>query len=378
MSQKNSNVSIRIPKILQKQLNNKKIGKIYKNFEKNLNLDKNFAVAVSGGPDSLALAVLAKIYAVKKKLVSKFFIIDHQIRKASYQEAKLTRRKLSSIGINSQILIWKGKKPTKNLQSLARKKRYELLIANCNKFKIKNILLGHHEGDVIENFFIRILRGSGLKGLISLSMKTKLQNITILRPLINQKKEDLVFISKKVFDFYVKDPSNDDENNEMGDFNPPGAPESSGVERTTDVKESPVSKYLRDGPENKTGGHTNHAVEYRDTSLDMNAYQENYGSDASNEEYYKKFVPNYPNYPQPDASSINKPYYDSYHISSNQNQVVDNNLLIEKLNYMIHLLEEQQDERLGSVTEEVILYSFLGIFVIFIADSFTRIGKYKR
>ena len=172
--------------------------------------------------------------------------------------------------------------------------------------------------------------------------------------------------------------TDDDENNEMGDFNPPGAPESSGVERTTDVKESPVSKYLRDGPENKTGGHTNHAVEYRDTSLDMNAYQENYGSDASNEEYYKKFVPNYPNYPQPDASSINKPYYDSYHISSNQNQVVDNNLLIEKLNYMIHLLEEQQDEKIGSVTEEVILYSFLGIFIIFLVDSFTKVGKYKR
>ena len=109
MSQKNSNVSIRIPKILQKQLNNKKIGKIYKNFEKNLNLDKNFAVAVSGGPDSLALAVLAKIYASKKRLVSKFFIVDHQIRKESSQEAKLTRKKLSSVGINSQILIWKGK-----------------------------------------------------------------------------------------------------------------------------------------------------------------------------------------------------------------------------------------------------------------------------
>ena len=122
MSQKNSNVAIRIPKILQKQLNNKKIGKIYKNFEKNLNLDKNFAVAVSGGPDSLALAVLAKIYAFKKKLVSKFFIVDHQIRKESSEEAKLTRKKLSSIGINSEILIWRGKKPTKNLQSIARKK----------------------------------------------------------------------------------------------------------------------------------------------------------------------------------------------------------------------------------------------------------------
>ena len=211
MSQKNSNVSIRIPKILQKQLNNKKIGKIYKNFEKNLNLDKNFAVAVSGGPDSLALAVLAKIYAFKKRLVSKFFIVDHRIRKESSQEAKLTRKKLSSVGINSQILIWKGKKPTKNLQSLARKKRYELLIANCNKFKIENILLGHHEDDVLENFFIRILRGSGLKGLISFDKVVRIDQTNLLRPLLDQKKDDLIFIAKHVFNFYVKDPSNENE-----------------------------------------------------------------------------------------------------------------------------------------------------------------------
>ena len=211
MSQKNSNVAIRIPKILQKQLNNKKIGKIYKEFEKNLNLNKNFAVAVSGGPDSLALAVLAKIYAIKKKLISKFFIVDHQIRKESSKEARLIRRKLSSVGIKSQILIWKGKKPTKNLQSLARKKRYELLIANCNKSKIKNILLGHHEGDVIENFFIRLLRGSGLKGLISFDKETRVDQINLLRPLLNQKKDDLIFIAKNAFNFYVKDPSNENE-----------------------------------------------------------------------------------------------------------------------------------------------------------------------
>ena len=211
MSQKNSNVVIRISKILQKQLNDKKIGKIYKNFEKNLNLDKNFAVDVSGGPDSLALAVLAKIYAFKKRLVSKFFIVDHQIRKESSQEAKLTRKKLSSVGINSQILIWKGKKPTKNLQSLARKKRYELLITNCNKSKIENILLGHHEDDVLENFFIRILRGSGLKGLISFDIEARIDQINLLRPLLDQKKDDLIFIAKHVFNFYVKDPSNENE-----------------------------------------------------------------------------------------------------------------------------------------------------------------------
>ena len=52
--------------------------------------------------------------------------------------------------------------------------------------------------------------------------------------------------------------------------------------------------------------------------------------------------------------------------------------LLEKLNYMIHLLEEQKDEKTGHVMEEVILYSFLGVFIIFIVDSFARAGKYTR
>ena len=55
-----------------------------------------------------------------------------------------------------------------------------------------------------------------------------------------------------------------------------------------------------------------------------------------------------------------------------------NSELLRKLNYMIHLLEEQQDEKTGHVTEEVILYSFLGVFMIFIIDSFARAGKYVR
>lgn len=170
----------------------------------------------------------------------------------------------------------------------------------------------------------------------------------------------------------------EEEDNEMGDFNPPEAPESSGVERTTDVKESPVSKYLREGDNNQEQAGISEAVEYNDQTLNSNGYQDNYGSQASNDEYYKKYIPNYPNYPQPNAGSVNKPYYNAYPSNSPSSQSVDNSVLIDKLNYMIHILEEQQDERLGSVTEEVILYSFLGIFIIFLVDSFTRIGKYKR
>lgn len=68
----------------------------------------------------------------------------------------------------------------------------------------------------------------------------------------------------------------------------------------------------------------------------------------------------------------NKPYYANMGIGS------DNSKLTEKINYMIHLLEEQQMEKTANVTEEFILYILLGVFVIFTVDSFTRAGKYVR
>ena len=211
MSLKNLSVKIKIPKVLKNKLNNKKISQIYKKFTKSISINENFIVAVSGGPDSLALAFLSKIYSIQKNLKVKFYIIDHKLRSESTNEAKYVKKILNKFQINAEILYWQGIKPKSNIQSAARTKRFELLISKCKKLGVTHILLGHHQEDLIENFFIRILRGSGLKGLISLSKKTKLQNFTILRPLINQKKEDLVFISKKVFDFYVKDPTNNDE-----------------------------------------------------------------------------------------------------------------------------------------------------------------------
>ena len=209
MSLKNSSAKIRIPKLFKDKLKNKRINKIYKSFEKSLKIDENFIVGVSGGPDSLALAFLAKIYSIKKKIESKFVIIDHKLRKESSKEAKSVQKILKKFHIVSKILTWKGKKPDKNIQSLARQKRYNLLINYCKRSKFKNILLGHHQDDLLENFFIRILRGSGLKGLISLNEKNQVENINILRPLLSFKKEDLIFLSKIVFNFYIKDPSNE-------------------------------------------------------------------------------------------------------------------------------------------------------------------------
>ena len=211
MSLKNSSVKTRIPKSFKDKLKNKKIKEIYKKFEKTLNINNNFAVAVSGGPDSLALAFLAKVYSIKKKFSPKFFIVDHKLRPESTLEAINVKKILRKFNIFSEILTWEGIKPSKNIQSISRNKRYELLFKRCNKLKIKYILLGHHLDDLFENFFIRMLRGSGLKGLISLDKKSKSGSKYLLRPLLNQKKEHLIFLSKFVFDFYIKDSSNDDE-----------------------------------------------------------------------------------------------------------------------------------------------------------------------
>ena len=211
MSLKNLSAKIKIPKVLENRLNISKVNLIYKEFEKLLDVNDNFIVAVSGGPDSLALAFFSKIYSIKKRLNVKYYIIDHKLRTDSTTEAKYVKKTLKKLYINAEILSWHGTKPKNNIQSIARVKRFELLFAKCKKLGIKNLLLGHHQEDLFENFFMRILRGSGLKGLISFGRKTKIGHITVLRPLINQKKKNLKFLSKKVFGFYVVDPTNDEE-----------------------------------------------------------------------------------------------------------------------------------------------------------------------
>ena len=208
MSPKNLNASNKTHKFLLNQLKDKQIFQIYKKFEKDLKLNENFIVAVSGGPDSLALCFLSKIYSIKKNLKVKYFHVDHKLRSNSTIEAKSLKLLVKKLSTNLEILTWVGEKPKSNIQSVARDKRYELMINKAKKLKINNILLGHHKDDLIENFFIRILRGSGLNGMVSFDQRTKLQNINLIRPLLKFSKKNLEHITKKVFKNYVEDPSN--------------------------------------------------------------------------------------------------------------------------------------------------------------------------
>ena len=101
MSPKNSSAAIKIHKLFREKLKNKRISKIYSTFEKSLKIDSSFIVAVSGGPDSLALAFLAKLYSIKKNINSKFFIVDHKLRKESTSEAIFIKNILRKNFINS-------------------------------------------------------------------------------------------------------------------------------------------------------------------------------------------------------------------------------------------------------------------------------------
>ena len=211
MSPKNLNVLSKTHKLLLNKLKDKRIFQIYKKFETSLNINEDFIVAISGGPDSLALSFLAKIYSIKKNLDIRYFIVDHKLRKNSTLEAKQTQKQLKKFSINLNILTWNGTKPKKNIQSIARDKRYKLLASEAKKLNINNILLGHHLDDLFENFFIRILRGSGLNGLVSLDKKAQHEKVNLIRPLLDFNKKDLIYVSEHIFGSFVEDPSNVDD-----------------------------------------------------------------------------------------------------------------------------------------------------------------------
>lgn len=164
----------------------------------------------------------------------------------------------------------------------------------------------------------------------------------------------------------------EDSSSEMANFNPPPNPESSGVQRTitneamqnmTSQNNLNMFNVLGKAPQ----------PNYPDEKLDVNNYRSNYGDSNSVDEYYKKMLPALNGMAQ--KNPVNRQYYNDAQIQGYATAQTSQDVLLQKLNYMINLLEEQQDEKTNNVTEEVILYSFLGIFIIFVIDSFARVGK---
>ena len=205
MSKKNSSV------ILNNRFSDfKDLSLIYLNFKNKLDKlnRKSYLVAISGGPDSLALVALSKAYSTEKKVRFNYVLVNHNIRSNSTKEAHKVKLLLKEHNIKLNVL--KNNLLIKNnIQSQARKIRYSMLISYCIKKNIKTILTGHNLDDQVETFFIRLSRGSGLTGLSAMKPLSKLDKKSdLLRPLLDVKKHYLIKFSKLVFKKFINDPSN--------------------------------------------------------------------------------------------------------------------------------------------------------------------------
>ena len=152
------------------------------------------------------------MYASEFKNKVHVLIVDHKLRKESKKEANKVKRLLSKKFIQSKILNWRGKIPKSNIQRNARNMRYSLISDYCLNKKVKYLLTAHHLDDQIENFFIRLSRGSGLTGLSSMPESVIYNNdLKIIRPLLSFKKDELKYVTVNYFKTYIVDPSNKDE-----------------------------------------------------------------------------------------------------------------------------------------------------------------------
>ncbi|EER25011.1 hypothetical protein D8B26_007599 [Coccidioides posadasii str. Silveira] len=137
-------------------------------------LPRNIALAVSGGPDSMALAHLCRRLIVEGHIPDlnvKAFIVDHKAREKSTDEALKVAGWIKSMGLKSQVLTLQWPEGTKdparlpNFETLARRLRYQALGTACVTENIRALFLGHHRDDNVETALLRLAQGHGRFGL---------------------------------------------------------------------------------------------------------------------------------------------------------------------------------------------------------------------
>lgn len=168
---------------------------------------KRLAIAVSGGADSMALLLMAQDWAQKNGTEIFALTVDHGLRKESKREAQQVQDWCKKLGIPHHTLKISGTIKNK-VQEQARAKRYQLMTAWCKKHKVNHLLTAHHRGDQAETLFFRLARGSNLRGLACILPVSKMHGVTIVRPLLNISKKQLIAFLQKSNQGWVEDPSN--------------------------------------------------------------------------------------------------------------------------------------------------------------------------
>ncbi|MSP50382.1 MAG: tRNA lysidine(34) synthetase TilS [Alphaproteobacteria bacterium] len=169
------------------------------------------AVGVSGGADSMALVLLADLWARKRGGRAVAITIDHGLRVDSGGEARQVGAWLAERGIAHTILSWQGPKPTTGVQATARQARRALLGEHCRSEATLHLLLGHHRGDQAETVALRREDQSGPDGLAAMAVETATSWGRVLRPLLGLPKSALTGFLSEVRQPWIEDPSNRDE-----------------------------------------------------------------------------------------------------------------------------------------------------------------------
>lgn len=170
---------------------------------------RSIAVAVSGGPDSMALLHLAQAALPRTKFHA--LTLDHGLRKESACEAERIGAWIADWPrVTHHILKWKGDKPESGIMEAARDARYDILCRWCARNGISQLWVAHHAGDQAETFLFRLAHGSGVDGLGGMAAISPYRDsgIELIRPLLDRTKDEIVAYCTRAKIPFVTDPTN--------------------------------------------------------------------------------------------------------------------------------------------------------------------------
>ncbi|MEN2979006.1 tRNA lysidine(34) synthetase TilS [Tistrella bauzanensis] len=171
----------------------------------------HLAVALSGGPDSLALTLLARDWARMRGGRVTALVVDHGLRAGSDDAARAAAGLAGRLGVAARILtLPPGSLPAAGIEAAARRARYDRLARACRDAGILHLLVGHSLDDLAETVLIRLGRGSGIDGLAAMAAIRPHQGLRLLRPLLGLRRAGLARLVAQAGLTALHDPMNDD------------------------------------------------------------------------------------------------------------------------------------------------------------------------
>ncbi|MFD2676095.1 tRNA lysidine(34) synthetase TilS [Camelimonas lactis] len=173
-------------------------------------------LAVSGGPDSLALLYLAARWRAEglargeQRPPLAVAVVDHRLRPEAAGEARMVMARARAVGAPGEILIWEGDKPVSGVQEAARTARYALLLAEARRRGASHVLTAHHADDLAETVLMRLCAGSGVAGLAGIAPLAQREGLWLARPLLSLPKSRLVAVCAAAGWDWAVDPGNRD------------------------------------------------------------------------------------------------------------------------------------------------------------------------